>query len=179
MWQYNYSNSYELYHYGVLGMKWGVHIAQKKQAVKSMASNKGHKYAGVLDAANSAARSYYKKQNIDRKSDKTNNFNEYKKLQSKSHKLSKIMDQKTARLTEAQVKAGRYRIARNRNYRRTAVSALIGGATGGALVASGAAFIGLPVAAGAYVISRYATGGRRYRREQKSYEKYATAEDKK
>ena len=74
MWRYNYSNSYDLYHYGILGMKWGVHRAQKKQAVKSMASNKGHKYAGVLDAANSAARSYYKKQNIDRKSDKTNNL---------------------------------------------------------------------------------------------------------
>lgn len=147
MWRYNYSNSYELYHYGVLGMKCGVHRSQKKQDVKSMANNKGHKYAGVLDAANSAARSYYKKQNIDRKSDKTNNFDEYKKFQSKSHKLSKIMDQKTARLTEAQIKAGQYRISRNRNYRRTAVSALIGGTTGGTLIASGLSLVGLPVAA--------------------------------
>ena len=44
MWQYNYSNSYELYHYGVLGMKWGVHRARSKNSKNSKLARKALDY---------------------------------------------------------------------------------------------------------------------------------------
>lgn len=35
MWQYNYSNGYELYHYGRKGMKWGQNIFGKVKAART------------------------------------------------------------------------------------------------------------------------------------------------
>lgn len=167
----------ELYHHGIKGQKWGVRRQQKKQAKKDFA-NMPSKKRGPVDAGNSAARSYFNSQTLIRKADRTRSFAKYRKLNKKAHRLQRLADRKTARLNEAQVKAGRYRIARNRNYRRTALSAVIGTAAGVAAMGLGAAALGVPVAGAAYITSRYASGGRRYRREQISYKKFATKESK-
>lgn len=53
MWQYNYNpNNEELYHYGVLGMKWGVHRARKKGTTyqyQSLRTKIAKKAASVMD----------------------------------------------------------------------------------------------------------------------------------
>ena len=167
----------ELYQHGVKGQKWGVRRRQKKLAREKMSKMK-EKKKGLVGISNSAARSFYKAQNYKRKADKTNSFKKYRDLNKKSHRATEALHRKTAQLNEKQIKAGRYRIARNRNYRRTALSAVIGTGTGALAMAMGGAFLGVPIAAGAYVTSRYASGGRRYRREQKSYEKFVTKESK-
>lgn len=40
MWTYNYSNEYELYHYGVKGMRWGVRRFQNKNGTLTSAGKK-------------------------------------------------------------------------------------------------------------------------------------------
>ena len=42
MWQYNYTD--ELYHYGILGMRWGVHRALSKNSSNSRLMKKAIKY---------------------------------------------------------------------------------------------------------------------------------------
>lgn len=49
MWTYNYSD--ELYHYGVLGMKWGVHRARRKGTTYSYKSRKTKSYEKKAERA--------------------------------------------------------------------------------------------------------------------------------
>lgn len=42
MWNYNYSDNSELYHYGVLGMKWGQHRAKRNFAKADRARRSGN-----------------------------------------------------------------------------------------------------------------------------------------
>lgn len=63
----------ELYRHGIKGRKWGVRRVQKKQAKKDFA-NMPSKKRGLVDAGNSAARSYFNSQNIIRKINLVNNI---------------------------------------------------------------------------------------------------------
>lgn len=44
MWQYNYYYAPDIYHYGVLGMKWGVHRARAKSAQTKRLKKRALKY---------------------------------------------------------------------------------------------------------------------------------------
>ena len=63
-----------LAHFGIPGMKWGVRKARNaeiRSRTKTQAKDKGPKRFGVLNAANSAARTYYRKE-------RTGNFKTYR-----------------------------------------------------------------------------------------------------
>ena len=85
---------------------------------------------------------------------------------------------KTASLTDEQVKNGRYRIARNREIRRTAASAFTGGTSGALLIAAGGGFLGIPVAVGAYAGTKLASGGYYYKRQAHNYKNYNVEKNK-
>lgn len=164
-----------LVHYGVKGMKWGVRRAAQqlgsavskrmkarsdkkaanKSLTKSYAQDRGPKRFKVLNAANSAARSFYRRE-------RTRNFATYRKRGAK-------MERKMARLTGDQVKAGRYRVARARFIKRQTLSAIAGGAAGLGLIASGAGVIGIPAAAAVGAASHFASGANYYWREKRAY----------
>lgn len=153
----------ELYHYGVKGMKWGVRRAlnnvkdyhANKKAIKDSYRNDGSPKRGLVNAANSAARTYYRKE-------RTGNFKTYR---TQSNKL----ELKTARLTDEQVKNGRYRVARARNIRRKTLSTITGTAAGLALVSSGAGIVGLAIGTGVGIGTNFASGGRYYAKQKRAY----------
>lgn len=149
-----------LAHFGIPGMKWGVRKARSaeiRSRTKTQSKDKGPKRFGVLNAANSAARTYYRKE-------RTGNFKTYRDQSAK-------LDLKMARLTTDQINNGRYRVARARNITRKAVSGLVGGVTGAALIASGSGFVGAAIGAGAATATNFATGGHYYAKQQKAYGK--------
>lgn len=173
----------ELYHHGVKGMKWGVRkkiatalspkthataYAKKRELKKQYAKDKGAR-RGLVNAANSAARTYYRKE-------RTKDFQKYRKQHNK-------LELKMARLTDEQIKNGRYRVARARNIKRKALSVALAGGAGAALIASGAAAIGVPLAVGGTVGLNFATGGRYYAKQKRAYggtrAKYQAKEDRK
>lgn len=166
----------ELYHFGVPGMKWGVrktketrqNHSERKIRTKIARASKGPKRFGLYNAANSAARTYYRRE-------RTGNFNTYRKQQ-------KILDRKEARLTPEQIRQGRYRVSRARNIKRKTLSALTGGAAGAALVAAGAGVVGVAASIPVFAITNYATGGTYYSAEARAYgkvhDRYAMKEEK-
>lgn len=175
---YPYANADYLCHYGVQGMRWGQHLfgkiqtasanhKAKKAAIKSekaaleksYTTDKGPKKLG-FSAANSAARSFYRKE-------RTKNFQTYRKQESKQQR-------KEAVLTDDQIKAGRYRVAKARNIRRKVASVAVGSIAATAVVGSGGMALA-PILAGATVgtgvgaLTNLATGGVYYAGQQKSY----------
>lgn len=192
----------EIYHFGIKGMKWGIRryqnesgsltaagkkrysgsseskLSKRKQAGKDARSTQGEVKRYGKDAANSAARTYYRIHKLQKRQGKTNSFKKYRDLGAKIAKKQSHLDLKTASLTDEQVKNGRYRISRNRELRRTAVSVLTGGATGVMLVAAGGGFLGIPVAAGAYAGTKLASGGYYYKRQAYNYKNYNVEKNK-
>lgn len=167
----DYYNSDCLYHFGIKGMKWGVRKKQessgngqksmrkiKRETLKSYRKDKGPKRGKFLNAANSAARSYFR-------ADKTRSFKTYRDQEKKK-------TLKEARLTESQVKNGRYRVARARSIKRNVAAVAVSTAAGAALVASGGA-LALPYAAvavgGGTAGLHFATGAHYYGRQRKAY----------
>ena len=162
----NYGEHLE--HFGVKGMKWGVRksisnvaskVSAKRQANKDtrkeFRKDKGPKRYHLYDAANSATRTYYRKE-------RTSDFKTYRNQ-------SRKLDLKVARLSDEQVKNGRYRVARARNIKRKTLSTLVGTAAGIALVGSGAAAIGIPAGIAVGVATNFASGGHYYARQTSAY----------
>lgn len=171
---------YELYHHGVLGMRWGVRKghassggsakrvskkkvpsdrqvrkAEKKATLNEYRSDKGPKRFGVLNAANSAARSYYRQQRA-------------KRLPTYRDQGNK-RDLKEARLTDSQIKNGRYRVARARSIKRNIASVAVGVAVGSATAAAGAAAISPLLGAAAATGGHFATGAHFYGKQRRAY----------
>lgn len=169
----------ELMHYGVLGMKWGIRRARtstqstrtsrktkqsseatirrvnNKSTREGYRADKGPKRFNMYNAANSAARTYYR-------SMRTNNLQTHLKQQAK-------LDLKVARLTDTQVKNGRYRVARARNIKRKTLSGIAGTAAGIATVSAGAGIIGVPVGLAVATAGNFASGAHYYARQQSAY----------
>lgn len=169
----------ELMHYGVLGMKWGrrksrtstpstrtsrktkqpseaaIIRANNKSTREGYRADKGPKRFKTINAANSAARTYYRSMRT-------------KKLQTHLDQQAKL-DLKVARLTDTQVKNGRYRVARARNIKRKTLSGIAGTAAGIATVASGAGVIGVPVGLAVATAGNFATGAHYYAKQQRAY----------
>lgn len=157
-----------LEHFGVPGMKWGRRKAratssskpptrrqEKKAELKSYRKDKGPKRFGVLNAANSAARTMYR-------AERTGNFKTYRNAQTK-------LRYKEARLTDDQIKNGRYRVARFRSVRANVATAAAVAALGGASVATGLAVAAPAIAGlGGVAVSR-ASGRRFYAKERRAY----------
>lgn len=148
-----------LCHHGVLGMKWGRRKERKKakkDTLKNYKSDKGPKRFKVMNAANSAARSYFR-------SERTNSFKTYRKQKTKT-------DTKEARLTADQVQKGRYRVAKARSVKRNVGSVALGIAAGTAAAGIGAAALPVVLASvGTVGISHFATGAHYYGRQRKAY----------
>lgn len=130
-------------------------LTYKKKRKKEMRQNSGPR-RGLVNAANSAARTYYR-------SERTNSVSKQKRQNSK-------LDLKTARLTQEQIKDGRYRVARARNIKRKTMVALLGTTAGAGLIAAGAAVVGaVSVGAGVAVAGNFATGVRYYAKQKRAY----------
>lgn len=160
-------------HHGVKGMHWGVITKKVSSSVKAHSdkrksekekreqlrndyrTNKGPKRFKVLNAANSAARTYYRQQ-------RTHSFQTYR---SQGNKL----DRKQGRLTEDQVKNGRYRVARARNIKRKTASTVLGLSTTAVLAASPAAPISPIMGLTVGTITNFASGGHYYAMEKRVY----------
>lgn len=160
-------------HHGVKGMHWGVITKKVSSSVKAYSdkrksdnekreqlrndyrTNKGPKRFKVLNAANSAARTYYRQQ-------RTSSFKTYRNA---GHKL----DRKQGRLTEDQIRSGRYRVARARTIKRKTASAIFGMGTMGLLAASPAAPIAPIMGLTVGTISNFASGGHYYAMEKRAY----------
>lgn len=54
MWEYNYSNTDELYHYGVLGMKWGIRKARYSSSSGGKATKTPTKKTGFFESRRQA-----------------------------------------------------------------------------------------------------------------------------
>ena len=158
---YTYSvNNSELYHHGVKGMKWGIRKAVKQygerraarkaarqKLAQQRAKTRGPRRFKVLNASNSAARSFYRKE-------RTGNFKTYRKQERRQ-------SVKEARLTQDQINAGRYRVARFRNIAIKSISAAAG--------AGAALLLGNPAGILLAPVVNAASGGMYYSRQQRAY----------
>lgn len=155
-----FDDTFELQHYGVKGMKWGIkkaveqygerraaRKAAKKKLAQQRAKTRGPRRFRIMNASNSAARSFYRKE-------RTGNFKTYRKQERRQ-------SVKEARLTQDQINAGRYRVARFRNIAIKSLSAATG--VGAALVlANPAGILAAPVV-------NAISGGMYYSRQQRAY----------
>lgn len=171
MYNENYQEDY-LEHFGVPGMKWGVRKSGNTASAKSKRTlsekvkdnketrigyrtDKGPTRYHMFNAANSAARTYYRKE-------RTGDFRKYRKAERK-------LDLKEARLTTKEIKNGRYRVARARNIKRKTLSSVAGTSAGIALISAGAGALGIPVGVAVGVATNYASGGHYYSRQSSAY----------
>lgn len=171
---------YYLAHFGTPGMKWGVRKdrsssggsarrvakkkvasarqvrkAEKKAQMKAYRDDKGPKRFGMMNAANSAARSYYRQQ-------RTKKLTTYRNQGNKK-------DLKEARLTDEQIKNGRYRVARARSIKRNIASVAVGVAVGSATAGLGAAALAPIIGAGAAAGGHFGTGAHFYGKQRRAY----------
>lgn len=161
MASYDHDMNY-LSHHGVQGMKWGRRKqrpssgrSRKQTTLQTYKKDNSPKRFKVMNAANSAARSHYR-------TERTKSFTSYRKASAKR-------DIKEARLTESQIKNGRYRVARARSIKRNVASVALGTAAGAAAVASGAAIVAPVLAAVGTTSMHFVSGAHYYGKQRKAY----------
>ena len=111
---------YELYHYGVPGMRWGIRRARKKAAANEKLILKSHKYDAKAASLHKKSEKLHAKKDLERASTKNVKADKYAKKAANLNKRATKSDDDSTRISlerkaaKASYKAAKYRVDGNR-----------------------------------------------------------------
>ena len=114
MWSYRLTDSNELYHYGVLGMKWGVHRGRAKEAY-GKASKKLSKISTKVEKFDAKSRKMIKKAQKYRAKAAKNNYKSAKQMRKAvkwCNQMDKAFQGTTVKRSKAQIELGKEYVKR-------------------------------------------------------------------